>query len=440
MTPKKSAGDNLSKRFPRQLIPAIIGIIALVFGFYTYHQGMVTSPDTATYSSWADLLISDHFNYMRFAQDASFVVPPVLYSGWTTVVALQKILFGSAWMKAVVLLNYCLALIVMWWLLKLISRITRSAVCLITSGALALLSYEMLNLIRFVLSDISFMAITFVIFYLLCGLAEKDGETKNSRAILPGQVILILLFCALALFYRPTAFPLLLLVPLAYLTRRKVLQGIEARTHLIKCASLLLFVFIAIAIIAHAYLMMNPSAWPVTFASRWIKTLSGEYQQGYVVWQRPETYYMNPASLLDFAAITLKKLAYFFSFYLSSFSLVHNLANFIFFFPVYVLSLLAIYKMFRRPGGLTCEEWWTGWLATLWIIFYALFHAFQQIDYDWRYRLTSMPQLILLSSIGLKSLLPERHRMKEVIYLRDEELKPAGGLRGDEQSARLNGE
>src|SRR5690349_4066022 len=117
MTSNKGADDNnSSKGFPRWLIPAITGAIALAFGVFIYQQGIIASSDTATYSGWADALISCHFNYLTWARETDFVVPLTLYAGWTTVVALFKLLLGSAWMKGIVVLNYGLALAVIWWL------------------------------------------------------------------------------------------------------------------------------------------------------------------------------------------------------------------------------------------------------------------------------------------------------------------------------------
>lgn len=398
--------------FPRWLIPVIAAIIAVAFGAISYRQGIIASTDTGIYSNWADILIQDHFNYFRFAQDAQFVISPVLYLGWVTVVALFKIVLGPAWITGIVVFNYCLALTTTWWMLKLIGRVTLSAKCVAASGAFVLVAYEMFNWIRFALSDISFMTLTFAVFYLLCVLPQKEMDRKG-RYAWPKQALLIPLLL-LILFYRPAALPVLFVVAIAYLTRGKAMQSSQDRARLVKRAAVVLSVVTLFVLIAHAYLMMNPSLWPTSFASGWIQRLSAEYHDGWIVYQRPETYYLNPTSSLDFIIITLIKLAYFFSFRSATFSFAHNLADMVFFLPVYSLSLLAAYKLFRRDRSLTAQAWWCGWLSLLWIILYALFHALQEIDYDWRYRLICMPQLIVLASVGLSSLLSRKSRAEEV--------------------------
>jgi hypothetical protein len=412
MTSEKRAGEVNLENFPRWLIPTAIGVIAIAFAAFTYRQGVSTSPDTTTYSKWADLLISRRFNYLEFASDTTFVVPLILYLGWINVVALFKLLLGAHWMSGIVVFNYGLTLLAVTLLLNLIKRITRSALCVVAAGALTLIAYELFQWIHYALSDTSFVVLTFTVFYLLCE-HEEMGLSKTGH-ILSKRKFLLALLVILTLLYRPTGLPVLLLTLLAYLTRR-VIQGksrIE-RTSMARRVGAGLCLLIISGIVLHAYFMMNPLAWPFNFASSWIQRLSGEYYQGYVVFQRVETYYLNPVSLIDFITITLMKLAFFFSFYSSSFSLAHNLINLAFFLPAYALALFAIYRIFQTDCKLTAGVWWSGWIALWWIIFFALYHASQQIDYDWRYRLPCMLPLILLASAGLKSALHREDKPAE---------------------------
>ena len=385
----------------RRLITIILIAVAAWFGFISWRSGMRTAPDVETYSQWADILIADHFNYFAFSRDAAFVVPPYLYSGWVTVVAVSKLALGPNWPKGIVALNYTLMLLSICLQLKLVNRITGSRVCVIASGALALVAYELFSWIHFPLSDVSFMALTFAVFYLLCDLPENRAHRFTSARF--GLLVLLVL---VIMFYRPTGFPLLVIVPLALWLHHKVgLSTTQLRARFTKRASLAIGVLIIITLFIHSYFMMTPSAWPFRFASSWVGQLSLEYHSGMVVTARPETYTENPTSLFNFAAVTLRKLGYFFAVYLRGFSLAHKLANVVFFFPVYGLSLIAVYELFRSNSKLGREAWWAGWLALVWIISYAAFHALQQIDYDWRYRLTIMLPLIILASVGLRSLL-----------------------------------
>jgi hypothetical protein len=391
---------------PTWLTVAITLIIAVAFGLFTYRRGRIESPDTATYSAWADILISSGFSYIKTVRNLSFVVPTYLYLGWITVVALFKITLGPAWPKGIVTFNYCLTVLAIWGTLDLVKRTTVRSSCVVAAGLLLLIAYDLFQWIGFVLSDASFMALSFAVFHLLCVTSASPERTS----FLTVKHVACIALVILAFFYRPTGAPLVLMGGITYLTNRLIKSKCE-----IERASFALRIALGLCLIAigtvvvHAYFMKNPSSWPVSFSSAWIGRLSEEYHQGYVVFHRPETYVPNPTSLLDYIFITLKKLAYFFSYAANSFSFSHKLANLVFFLPAYALSLLAAINLFRKNSLLSLKEWWAAWIAVLWICSFALFHSMQQIDFDWRYRLPCMLQLVVLSAIGFKILISNRH-------------------------------
>lgn len=383
------------------LVPAITATLAIAYAVFTYTSGVTNAPDTITYSEWADILISSNFNYLQMSRDISFVVSPILYSGWLTVVAVFKITLGPGWPVGIVLLNYGLALLAVWGTLNLIKRMTQDALSVLVAGALLLIAYDLFSWIHYVLSDTSFMAITFALYYLFCLLSFSTEK----RSTLVWRLSLCIALAFVALFYRPTGLPLIVVGGLSYLSKLMLKNGgaIE-RARLARRGALALCLIGIAAIVLHAYFMKEPSSWPLSFASSWIQRVSEEYHQGYVIPQRPETYILNPTSMLDFVFITLKKLAYFFSPIAGSFSFAHKVANLAFFVPVYLLALTGALKLFRSSAHLAVTQWWAGWIALLWIASFALFHAVQQIDYDWRYRLPCMLPLIVLSVSGFKSL------------------------------------
>lgn len=400
---KSSPGD-----VPNWLTPAIAGIIAVAFGIFTYRRGRIESPDTATYSAWADLLISYNFNYIQTVGSVNFVVPLILYLGWITVVALFKLILGPSWPKGIVIFNYFLMVLAIGGTLDLIKRITLRSSCVVAAGLLLLIAFDLLNWIGFVLSDASFTALSFAVFYLFCVTSASTGKT-SFPALKP---IVCIALVILVLLYRPTGAPVLLVGGLTYLTKGLIKSNYQFdRASIALRVALGLCVFGIATVVVHAYFMKNPSSWPVSFASAWIERLSEEYHQGYVVFHRPETYVPNPASLLAYVLITLRKLAYFFSYAADSFSFAHKLAKLVFFMPVYALSLLAAINLFRKNSPLSVREWWTAWVAVIWICSFALFHAMQQIDFDWRYRLPCTLQLIVLAAIGFKILIANKRAL-----------------------------
>jgi hypothetical protein len=393
------------------LVPAITVTLAAAYGIFSYSQGVTKASDTITYSHWADTLISSNFNYLQMSREISFVVSPLLYSGWVTVVALFKSTLGPRWPVGIVLLNYCLTLLAVWGTLNLIKRMTQDALSILLAGALLLIAFDLFSWIHFVLSDSSFMAITFAVYYLFYHLSIS----MEKRSTLVWRLSLCIALVLLAICYRPTGLPLIIIGGLVYLSKVMLKNGgaIE-RARLARRGGAALCLFGIAAIVLHAYFMKEPSSWPLSFASSWIQRLSEEYHQGYVVPQRPETYVLNPASMLDYVFITLKKLVYFFSPLANSFSFAHKVANLAFFVPVYLLALSGALKLFRSSALLAVTQWWAGWIALLWTASFALFHAVQQIDYDWRYRLPCLLPLIVLSVSGFRSLTLD-HRIVEKI-------------------------
>jgi hypothetical protein len=393
---------------PNWLTGAITGIIAVAFGFFTYRRGPIESRDSAIYSAWADILISSNFSYTQTVRNVNFVVPPILYLGWITVVSWFKLTLGPAWPKGIVTFNYCLTVLAIGGTLDLVRRTTRTWSCVVAAGLLGIVAYDLANWIGFVLSDASFMAISFTVYYLLCVTSASSGKTS----LLTLRSIVCIALVLFALFYRPTGSPVLLVAGLTYLTQGLLKdKGKVQRARLALGMALGLCVIGVATIVVHAYFMKNPASWPISFASSWIQRLSEEYHQGYVVFHRPETYVPNPASLLDYLLVTLRKLVYFFSCITGSFSFPHKLANVAFFFPAYALSLFATVNLFRKNSPLSVREWWAAWIAVIWICSFALFHAMQQIDFDWRYRLPCTLQLVVLSAIGFKILINSKRAL-----------------------------
>lgn len=399
--PGEHETERAKERVYGWLVPALAAVIALAFGIITYRLGRIESTDTQTYSDWADILIASDFNYLRMVRSISFVVPSYLYMGWLTVVALFKITLGPAWPAGIVVFNYCLAVLAVWGTLEVVRRTTRSGRCLLVAGALLLIAYDLFNWIRYVLSDISFMAITLALYYLFCLLVFSNGKASSNIFRLSLCIVLMVL----ALLYRPTGVPLVLVGGLIYLTKRLLGSGSAAERARVALRIAVGYCLLGMtAIFAHAYLMKEPTAWPFSFASKWIEYLSKDYSRGFIVFHRPETYVQSPAMLIDYIFITLKKLGYFFAIYSGSFSATHKAANLAFFLPAYLLAIPALINLFRRNDRLTLAEWWAAWIALVWILSFALFHSVQQVDYDWRYRLPCLLPLIVLSSIGFRSL------------------------------------
>ncbi len=381
---------------------AAAALIGIYYSAFELRRGPVLSADSFTYSRWADQLLASHFNYIAWSRGIDFVVPPLTYAGWVTVVALDKLVLGPSWAQGIRVLNLVLATAVALMVLRLVQSVTSSLVVMAAATAAFLLGFEIFLWIPYALSDISFTFLSTTVIVLICSSALPDRR----RSLL--GISLALLVSALALLYRPAAFPLLVLAIIGAVARPHLYLADGAlRARLARWAATALILLVAVAVVLDAALMFNPGLWPFPFFSTWIHELSQEYHQGMVVYGRPETFHRPPVGVEDYVWLNLDRLRSFFVFTSQSFSRLHQLANIGFFVPVYAGWLVALWSMMRSRTGVDWRLWWATAIGTLFVVFFAVFHSLQQIDFDWRYRLPCLPILILLGAIGWHQLIHE---------------------------------
>lgn len=380
---------------PNWLTVSIVVGIALVYAVIALRRGPVFSADSARYSRWADLLIASHFNFISWSSSANWVVPPLSYAGFVTVVALNKLLLGSAWAYGIVALNLALAIAMAFMVLRLVERLTASRLLVVGAGVAFLAAFELWLWIPYVLSDVSFMFLTFSAFYVLGLDAMRGGQRPLWRGAFP------LALAALALLYRPAGLPLAILVVIALVfgPRLKAISA-TARIATARWTALVLLALIAVAVVVDAALMANPGTWPFPFLSGWIRELSHEYRLGVVIFGRPTTFHSSPSGLLDYVWLNIDRLRSFFVFSADGFSSPHNLANTVFFVPVYSGWVVAVVSLLRSRSRFSWASWWATAFGTLFVVLFWVFHSLQYIDYDWRYRLPCLPMLVMLGGIG----------------------------------------
>src|SRR5450631_1210928 len=85
-----------------------VALIGIYYSSLEVWRSPVLSPDSHTYSRWADQLLNSHFNYIAWSRGIDFVVPPLTYAGWVTIVALDKLVLGSEWARGILVLNLVL--------------------------------------------------------------------------------------------------------------------------------------------------------------------------------------------------------------------------------------------------------------------------------------------------------------------------------------------
>jgi hypothetical protein len=383
-------------RFTWWLYPLVYLSLLLLGIAYVSIVGMRIAPDTGTYSRWADMLMQYHFNYSSYLSDISFPVPPILYIGWVTVVALFKMALLSQWTMGLVVLNIILFASIGTALVFIVASLSYSKISVFVAWLVYAASFDLLQWVPCVLSDISALALTFSPFLVYVLYLNRRSHH------------LIWFFGALAIvtiafFYRPTNLPLLATFAIcAIITiQTKATTPGQAQAKY----SRFLFLFITIGIIIGFFLAsllaQSPNLWPFDSARSPVDFISQYYKSGTVITGRPETSHQPPSALIDYVAITFDRFIHYFSPTAEGFSFIHNVMSSLFFIPVYCLAGFSFLCLFHKNGYSNTNTWLVAQTAVIFVLFYASYHAVTWIDFDWRYRVPCIPVIILLAALGL---------------------------------------
>jgi len=378
----------------------LTALIAAVYGLWVLRHGIQTGSDTSSYSQWADVMIADRFNVIAYLREQSFVVPPVFYLFWILIVALLKSVLGGWWMHGVVALNWACFSGGVYATLSWIRRATASASAVLLSAAMFLVAADLLIFVPFVLSDLTFWGLSTTVVVIGLQIAASEHVDHALRRVAIGSVL-----TAIALMFRPVALPLAIFWLAALIARAQ-------RERVIRFGPALMVLLGIVAITGaavHAYVLMNPSAWPGRLPAMF-ELLSREYRDGVLVYSPDQNFTVAPATnWLGFVRITLEKWMYFCTPWLPHYSGAHAAMNVVFFGPAYLLSAVALWRVRR----LSPSQQIAVWLLIAFVVLVSTYHALVQIDYDHRYRLPLLPVLIMLAALGL-----EAARRPDALYQR----------------------
>jgi hypothetical protein len=374
----------------------VFALIAAAHGAFVARAGVVMSPDSYGYmSSGADLL-RNRFDYATWARETTFGNAP-LYSSFITAVALAMLAAGPHWQAAIGILNVLCDAAVGLILVRMAHRVTGSKAGAWCALILYLLAFDVVNWSHFVLSDMLNLLITFGFF------AVVAGSILGGGGLGPAPLGFAAALLALALVSRPTS---LALIPVAltgtYLYRhRDGRAGAEGPLRWGNALTGALVLASAVAAAAYLGIVQRPERWPFRTLAAELRNRAEEFRSGQIISARPETYHRTPQSFLDYSSILGDRFLHFFAFTSRGFSGTHNLYNILFFVPTYSLALAGVFGfLVAKPGSVGRGEL-VVYLSLFTVLDYALFHAMTHIDFDWRYRLPTMPHLLLIASAGL---------------------------------------
>jgi hypothetical protein len=372
----------------RNMLAACLTAVALLHAARLAQSGIQLSADSHTYSSWADALVAVGFNPAAFLGQTEFVFSPVVYLLWVALIAVCKILFGASWTSAIVGLNWAAVVGIAAIILRVVQSKTGSGLATLLALGLFVLSFEILLFVPFVLSDILFLALATGVF--LCG-TELISRTDHGASTWRRWRVIGTLLVAAAVFFRPTAPPLLVFWGVAFVMSRRSRRWTTKPW----AAGTTVAVLILAGILLHARFMAEPSRWPFRAGAGYVERLSQEFRTGSVVHHRPETAVAPPERYIDFVALTFRKWAYYFAPTVPGYGRVHVMMNVLLFWPAYGLAIAAIALWPDRRLTM---------LIVCYIVAFSLFHAIQKVDFDFRYRLPILPPLIVGAALGLSAI------------------------------------
>jgi hypothetical protein len=372
-------------------------LVTLLVGMaWVVYRGPHQSPDSrGFYGPMAERLIAAHFDYGRVLAEGTRASTSLFYFGYATLVALCKLVFGSAWAHGCVTVNCFAVALTAAQLVYLVLATTGSRGMSLAALVWIVACPDLYLWTPLVLTDAGFLALTFSAFTILGLGVLKPAAATGIRYYLPLTAVLLL-----ALTWKPQGLVLLPCVAFGLWLQRHCRRAGELRPSgaLFRRVALLILGTSMVLILMNALLMQNPQLVPFSWD---IHRVSREwFEMGHVVSGRPETYHGPPVHLGDYALISLDRLAHYFVFWARGFSRTHNLMNTLWFLPVYLAIAPALLALFRTKSPL---EEGTARVAALSVVFiaaFAVFHALIQVDFDWRYRVPVLPHLILLACFG----------------------------------------
>jgi hypothetical protein len=380
-------------RLPAPPSPRLaFAIAAVVYGIVLAAFGMIYAPDSRTYSAAADQLIATGFDYATTVAESRSAYPPAMYALFATLVAVLKLLFGPFWGVAVGVLNVAAAAGTAAVLVGVTRRAMDGGTAAWCALGLFLTCFNIGLWVPFVMSDATFMFLSFLVFALVA-----DRLLHGGRSWVPVFVLAVVVA-----FYRPTGAVLLPSAAWAfYLSRSRPGTGRRVAASLVALTAVAgTFLF--------AWFVQQPSRWPMEAFTRPLERTARFYAVGEVVSGRPETAHAPPVSVLDHVVIAGDRFLHFFAVTAADFSLSHNLVNAVFFVPAYALALWLVVAMVRQGDGLSQRQRDVFLAAATFVLVTAAFHGLLQIDFDWRYRLPILPHLVLLAAGGAAVLLRRR--------------------------------
>jgi hypothetical protein len=340
----------------------------------------VIGPDTQLYVRLADGFRASDFS-------GTFNLDAVRWTKtlYMLVLAAARSMAPELWPHLMMALNVACSAILAAMVIDLVRRATHSSVAAWVALAFYLGCFEIFRWIPHVMTDMPFIAASFWPLYVV-------GRRLIDPSDAPGTGTLAMSLL-LAMFTRP---PGALLVPLVVTIELvAVRRVIRFRT-----AAAVIFALAAAAFAVRTVVVNDPATWPFRFVKPKLIEFSAREKAGEVVLGRVESYRPPVRDAADHIVMTGDRFVRYFQFVTLGYSTIHNVANFLFFAPLYLLGIAGLIDAMAghdvRRRALACA-------LAFWIVASAYFSALTLLDAQWRYRAPFISAFILLAALGTEA-------------------------------------
>ena len=383
-------------------------VLAAVYFLIAYGTGPHLTPDGTRDFKFARVLADVGFNPFVFKElshqlKISNVMPqsPVSYFFFLVLLHVSELIAGENWAYFLVGCNVVFAVITSLLILRIGENCELSLAGMLVIFILTAVTWESNQWIAMTQSETLYCLIS-----LLTLMAVHRAMTVTPTVVAIRWWGVALLMVVVCQFIRPTSLPIFALLGFTFcywlFTRHHSMDELRLRLHV---ASLVLMISIALGIAVHAWIIFEPSAWQWQTLSDLANFFHPYHAQGWVVWERPETYVSPPTTVGGFAEVSFLRLAYFFWFLADDFSPKHYFVNLLTFVPMYFLFITGLVSSLRKTSRNPRPVFLWASIAIGHILIVDAYHAVTILDFDWRYRAVVYWAFYLFAGIGATELI-----------------------------------
>lgn len=370
----------------RALTNRLFVFLLIAFAFAMTSGGHLRhSPDAVLYLELSTSAGSGNVSPFLTSTQANFTV-----IFFPALLAVLRMISPGHWESIMLAINVLAAAATGMLLVDLVHRVTASVVAAAIALMFYLLCYDIFSWVWWLLTDNIYTCFALVVFALVVRAIMDPGDPTRSRRLK--------LFAALAVtvITRPVGMfviPLVIAAEWFYAGREEK----RSRALWIAFASAVVAAFLI-----HAYFFQDMRRWPSDFMRPKLQSYAEREKNGEVVYGRHEAARRPPVTMTDYVLLESDRFVRFFQVTAPANSRRHNAIQLIYYVPLYLLAMIGVVTSLRSG-----DRWRKAVVevALLWILSMAALSAATVLDYDWRYRMPLMPQLILLAACGADALL-----------------------------------